>query len=76
MCPQVPVFVRAGAVIPTLPRNISGTPGRAAEQYHELQFQVWPSAGTTNATTFQLYALARMLACLPSSCPRACTAGL
>jgi len=40
----VPAFVRAGAVIPLLPRSLAGVFGVSAQQYHALEFNVFPGS--------------------------------
>jgi hypothetical protein len=42
----VPVFVKAGAVIPMLPRSLVNTTGISAQQYRSLEFNVFPSSHT------------------------------
>jgi len=38
----VPAFVRAGAVLPMLPRRLANVSGICAQQYRELEFNVFP----------------------------------
>lgn len=47
LCPimQVPVFVRWGAVIPMLPRNLTSVPGVSAQQFSDIVWQLWPGGG-------------------------------
>jgi len=40
----VPAFVRAGAVIPMLPRRLANVTGISAQQYSALEFNVYPGA--------------------------------
>ena len=41
----VPAFVRAGAVVPMLPRRLANLSGISAQQYSSLEFNVFPGRG-------------------------------
>lgn len=49
---EVPVYVRAGSIIPSIPIVIGSTLGLAQQQYTTLEFNVYP--GASNGTT-QVY---------------------
>jgi hypothetical protein len=47
------VFVRAGAVLPMLPRSLAGATGVAAQQYSSLEFNVFPGAERGGARVYE-----------------------
>jgi alpha-glucosidase (family GH31 glycosyl hydrolase) len=47
---EVPVLVRGGAIIPTLPRNMTTIPGISGKQYSSLQFAVYPGSQKSTET--------------------------
>merc|ERR1712196_55695 len=49
---EVPVLVRAGAVIPTRPSDVGQTIGAASQQYKALIFDVYPGADSGEATVY------------------------
>jgi alpha-glucosidase (family GH31 glycosyl hydrolase) len=51
----VPVFVRAGAVIPMLPRKLANVTGISARQYSSLEFNVFPSPETSATGHCEVY---------------------
>lgn len=50
---EVPVFVRAGAVIPTIPVRTGATLGLATKQYTELEFSVYPGATAGSTAVYE-----------------------
>ena len=48
-----PVFVRAGAVLPMLPRSLAGVTGVSAQQYSSLEFNVYPGAERGGARVYE-----------------------
>jgi alpha-glucosidase (family GH31 glycosyl hydrolase) len=49
----VPAFVRAGAVLPMLPRRLANVSGISAQQYRELEFNVFPGRGAGLADVYE-----------------------
>lgn len=48
---EIPIFVRAGAVIPLLPLRLGKTIGRASQQYNELEIHLALVPGVTSGST-------------------------
>lgn len=51
----VPVFARAGAVIPMLPRNMANITGVSSQQYRSLEFNVFPSPDLSASGSCEVY---------------------
>ena len=49
----VPAFVRAGAVLPLLPRRLANVTGVASAQYASLEFNVYPGAAAGVAVVYE-----------------------
>jgi alpha-glucosidase (family GH31 glycosyl hydrolase) len=49
----VPAFVKAGAVIPMLPRRLANVTGIAGQQYSALEFNVFPGADRGSTTVYE-----------------------
>ncbi len=45
---EIPMFIRAGAVIPMLPLELGNTVGRASQQYEELDIYLAIAPGATS----------------------------
>lgn len=50
---EIPVFVKAGAVIPTRPIVTGDTIGKAEEQYDALAFTIYPGAASGGTTVYE-----------------------
>lgn len=51
----VPVFARAGAVIPMLPRTMASITGVSLQQYRSLEFNVFPSPDLSASGSCEVY---------------------
>jgi alpha-glucosidase (family GH31 glycosyl hydrolase) len=48
---EIPIFIRAGAVVPMLPLRLGETVGRASQQYSELEVMLAIPPGVTSGST-------------------------
>eukprot|EP01059_Diplonema_ambulator_P002172 TRINITY_DN11809_c0_g1_i1.p1 TRINITY_DN11809_c0_g1~~TRINITY_DN11809_c0_g1_i1.p1 ORF type:complete len:1002 (+),score=182.69 TRINITY_DN11809_c0_g1_i1:42-3047(+) len=50
---EIPMYIKAGAIIPTIPLRTGNTLGRAADPYRVLEFTVYPGAATGNTAVYE-----------------------
>lgn len=50
---ETPVFVRAGAIIPTVPLQDGDTIGVASRQYTDLEFNIYPGATSGSVRVYE-----------------------